>query len=116
MIKKHKQVLLIAALWLSLLAMIFLLNPQEAPLPLLIVPFGLFFGAMYNSVKYFLHQVTPNMSVTRVSLLSVSVSSVPTFLLVLSSVEQLTIRDIMLLATLLVIGVFYVRKSHIFNQ
>lgn len=113
---KHKQVLLIVVFWLALAAMIFLLDPQEAPLPLLIVPFVLFFAAVYHSTKYFLQQVTPNMSVTRTSLLAVSVSVVPTFLLVLSSVEQLTIRDIILLATLLVTAVFYVRKSHIFNQ
>lgn len=116
MVKKHKQILLIVAFWLALAAMIFLLNPQDAPLPLLIVPFVLFFAALYHSAKYFLHQVTPNMSVTRVSLLAVSASAVPTFLLVLSSVEQLTIRDILLLATLLIMTVFYVRKSHIFNQ
>ena len=116
MINKHKQILLITACWLALVAIILLFNPQETPLPLLIVPFMLFFAAVYLSSKYFLHQVTPNMSVARVSLLSVSVSAVPTFLLVLSSVEQLTIRDIMLLATLLIITVFYVRKSHIFNQ
>ena len=114
--KKHKPLIIAAISWLMLSLVIFLTDPFEAPLVILILPFALLFVSLYQLMMYLAQRLLPNMSAVRRKAAIIPLSLLPVVLLLLSSVQQLTTRDIVLIAVLLIVTGFYIRKSHIFNQ
>jgi hypothetical protein len=114
--QRYKSLLVLFALWGGFFAIIFLVDPLNTALPLLILPFLLLFAAVYQTLKLFLQRLAPNMSSSRRNAAILVSAIVPTILLVLSSVRQLTLRDVLLIAALLLLASFYVKKSHLFER
>jgi len=112
----HRSLIISAVAWTLLLIILFLTDPLEAPLVILILPFVLLFIALYQLLMYLAQRLAPNLSEVKKKALFIPIALLPAVLLVLSSVQQLTTRDIILIGVLLVVTGFYVRKSHIFNQ
>lgn len=92
-------------LWLSLT------DPRKLPIVFLLVPFILLFAAIYLTVNLILRRFTPRMSVGKRRLAAACVSGLPSFLLLLSSVNQLTWRDVALVAFLSIFLLFYASRA-----
>lgn len=94
-------------------------NPRSLPLPLIIVPFALIMGGLYIPLKMlvelfikgtggYMKGVINDRRIKAIALIS---SAVPTFLLILSSINQLTVKDVLLSIVLIVGLVFYINRS-----
>jgi hypothetical protein len=101
----------IVSLYLALFLWLSLTDPRKLPIVLLIVPFALLFAAVFMTVSFVLKQFMPRMTVAKRRLAAGCVSGLPSFLLILSSVNQLTWRDVALVAFLSIILLFYASRA-----
>lgn len=114
--KEHVRLLRSLVAWVLLLVLLFFVDPLDAPLPVLILPFLLISVGIHQSIAYLLQRVVPNLPVVKRNAITIPVTLLPVALLLLSSVEQLTSRDILLIVVLLLVVGFYIRKNHLFNR
>lgn len=114
--KEHVRLLRSLVAWIFLLTLLFFVDPLEAPLPLLILPFLCITVGMHQALTYLLQRVLPSLSVMKRNAIVIPITLLPVALLLLSSVEQLTGRDILLIVILLLVVGFYIRKNHLLNR
>lgn len=105
-----KQKISIIAVLILILAMLFTTNPENVPLPLLIVPFILIFSFFYLLIQLFLKQFLKNSSKRMKQGLSISLSFMLVLLLILQSINQLTLKDQLIAFGLALLLLFYFRK------
>jgi hypothetical protein len=111
--KKFKRIVLLVALYLSLPLFLFLSNPQSLPLPLLILPVVLLFLIVYTTIYIILLKrlkFSKRISKTRLILISAIIALVPVLLIVLASIQQFTLRDIILSTVIVVCISWYLLK------
>lgn len=109
-IKQVQKLIIIVLMWVSLPLFILLTNPENLPIPLLVVPFLLLYATLYMSARLSMKYLVPNLTKGRTRLIATLIASLPTLLLVLASIKQLTIRDTAIVVGLLVFLVFYLRR------
>lgn len=109
-IKQVQKLITIGLLWVSLPVFLLITNPEELPLAMLVVPFLLLFAMLYITARVALRIIFPSISTARLRLLAVLIGALPTLLLVLASIKQLTVRDTAIVVGLLVMLVFYLRR------
>jgi len=108
---KH-QLLYTASVWLLLLAFLGLSEPSKLPVVMLIVPFLLLFSALYSlwgllqqaGVRYF-----GRGRIGRRLRMTVCISAV--LLLVLQSLGQLSVRDVVTVMAIVVVGYLYLGRT-----
>jgi hypothetical protein len=114
-IKKHSTIntLLFIALYASLPLFLFFTNPQNLPLPLLIVPIVLLFLIFYVTIYYLIlkgFNKSRIISKTRLFIITAIVAMVPVLLIVLASIRQFTLRDIILSTVIVICISWYLLK------
>lgn len=112
-LKKARNILLILLLYISLPVILFLTNPQNLPVPLLILPIVLLFMIIFATVYFiFMRQLkrSGKISRTRLILISAIIAIVPVLLLVLASIRQFTVRDIILSIAIVISISWYLLK------
>ena len=104
-----KKALTISGICLALLLILFLsTNPTKVPSLVLVVPFVLLFVFLFALTTLFLgHNAFPRGRQLRVSVLC---ASIPLVLLILQSIGQLTIKDVLTITALFVVSYFYVSR------
>lgn len=113
MAMNHKKIShIIGGLLLYGAGVIFFLttSPENLPIALLVVPFLYMFVTTYLTTRFLVGQFlvkTPGRANILAGLTAVGV----TLLLLLSSLHQLTIRDILLVFGIAVIFIWYLRKT-----
>lgn len=105
--KKGIIVLILAAT--ALLVLFLTTDPQKLPSILLILPFLVIFGLVFYLVKWF--SVKRGISAKRAVRLALLCAALPTLLLVLQSIGQLTIRDVATTALLFFLSYFYISRT-----
>lgn len=106
-----KKVLPVAGAYLALLIILFTTNPQKLPVGLLFVPFILIFICLYLPVLLVIRLLRSSKTSGRKDLaVAGTVAGIPTVALLLSSINQLTIKDVALLSALLIGGLFYASR------
>lgn len=111
--KKIIRILLIIAFYLSLPLFILFTNPQNLALPLLVLPVLLLFLIIYVTVYLLFFKKlkrSKRLSKTRIYIISGIVALVPVLLIVLASIGQFTIRDIILATVIVVCISWYLLK------
>ncbi len=101
----------IIGLYLALFLWLSLTDPRKLPIVLLIVPFALLFTALFMTISLIIRQFMPRMTVAKRRLAAGCISGLPCFLLILSSVNQLTWRDVALVAFLSIFLLFYASRA-----
>lgn len=109
-IKQVQKLITIGLLWVSLPIFLLITNPEELPIAMLVVPFILLFAMLYITARVGLRIIFPSISTARLRLLAVLIGALPTLLLILASIKQLTVRDTAIVVGLLVMLVFYLRR------
>jgi len=110
---KTKIILSILAVYLALPLFIMNTNPEQLPLPLLLVPFLLFFIVLFVSIYLIGSRMRLLKGLERRRQFAVSalLASIPWLLLVFQSLQQLTIRDVLISLSLVVATAFYISRA-----
>ena len=110
---KARRIVLLLALYLSLPLFLFFTNPQKLPLPLVLLPIFLLFLIFYTTIYVLISTRFKNsrgISRTRLILISAIVAIVPVLLIVLASIQQFTLRDIILSTFIVICISWYLLK------
>jgi len=111
----RQRLLRVAAAWVALLLFMALLKPQSLPVIVLIIPFVLLFAALFTLwdlvlvlwVRYVAHNATGNLH----RHLGVMISMGVVLVLVLQSLGQLTLRDVITLMAVMTLGYIYAARN-----
>lgn len=112
-LKRIFKYVLILALYLSLPLFVFFTNPQNLPIPLLLMPIVLLFIIIYFTVYLFImKKINRAKKITRTRLYVISgiITLIPVLIIVLASINQFTLRDIILSAVIIIISSWYLLK------
>jgi len=112
--KKHHTTIKIAAPWVLLLGFMVVTQPQKLPVLLLIVPFVLLFVALMNTWAVgvpALRRLLGKRGYAGALRLRVAVCGSLVLLIILQSLGQLTLRDMLTIGAIVVIGYLYVARS-----
>lgn len=110
MFKQVQKLTTLVVLWISLPLFLMLTNPETLPLPFLLVPFLLLGFSLYKTAGLGFRVVFKERQKRRLRILAVIAAFLPTLLLILSSIGQLTIRDTSIVLGLLALLTFYLRR------
>lgn len=104
-----KTAIVAGACFLSLLVLFFGTDPNKVPSFVLVIPFLLLFALLLSVFTFLLEKWgLSNYKSLRIGILC---AGVPLVLLVLQSIGQLTLRDVLVLAALFVLSYFYISRS-----
>lgn len=101
-----------------LLLVLFGTNPNELPLPLLVLPFTLIFGSIFLSTLFIFQKRSNSLRLfsKKSATIALAVAGFPVLLLVFLSIHQLSIRDVMITLGLLGGILFYLSKTDVLNS
>lgn len=85
-------------------------NPKQLPIAWLLAPFLWIFMTLFYVFRQGFVTLLENDSTKRVRVLAVIAAVLPVIVLLLSSVNELTIRDLMLLSAVGAIGLLYTSR------
>ena len=105
----------IALVYLAIPVFMMATNPDSLPLPLLTIPFLLVFVALYLTVGRLLRRYFYNLRDKPLKGVAVALAGLPVLLIILQSVGQLSIRDLLIIVGLILGLVFYFRKADFLN-
>ena len=111
--KQVQKLIILLVLWLSLPLFLLVTNPETLPLYVLPVPFLLLAFLLYKTTRLALNLAAKGMDDGRARLIALITAILPTLLLILASIRQLTIRDTAIVVALLVILTFYMKRLDI---
>ena len=105
--KKH--ILRVSLVVVALLMLFMTTDPRNLPSFLLIVPFAVFFVLIFYVTKWMvIRRAGIRLRANRIAVLS---ASLPTLLVVLLSLGQLTIKDVATVGILFVLSYFYIARN-----
>jgi hypothetical protein len=105
-----KKPLILAGISFALLLIIFMVtDAKKVPSPILMVPFVLLFVLISSLVSALLRW--QDISIGRSWRIGLVFAGVPIVLLILQSIGQLTVKDVLTIAVLLIVSYFYVSRS-----
>ncbi len=109
--KNIKRLALLLAPFLVLFVMLLLTDPFQLPLMLLMVPFLLFGLGCFLVIRELLKLIP--VSVRRRKVIAGVLTSVLLLAMLLQSIRQLSLKDLLILSALLIGVTFYVRRIDI---
>lgn len=115
-LSKYRRLGVVVGLYIALGVWLSVTDPGKLPIILLMVPFVLLFFALWLSVDMILRRFFVRLTKTKRAVIASCISGVPTFFLILSSVDQLTWRDAVLIVCLVAFVLFYSGRAHFSNQ
>lgn len=99
------------AWWVALFAMLVLTNPTHLPIFILIIPFGLLYLAIVASWKL-IHAIVSDAEQKTTTVSGGALfASIVIGLIALASIGQLTLRDVLTITLLSVLGYFYISRN-----
>jgi hypothetical protein len=105
-----RKIILVLSLYIIFFGFLSLTQPQHVPLIVLVAPFIIMTIAFYLSVCVLLTWLMPGIALSKRRFFSSSVAGFCVFMVVLSSVNQLTARDFLLMALLSVCLLLYIGR------
>lgn len=106
--KKLAAVVLACA---ALLVLFIATNPEDLPLVLLTLPFLLLFLSLFLSLEILLSSLMPKINAKSKRWLAVILAGLPVLLVLLQSIGQLSVRDLLLVIALVSALIFYFKKA-----
>jgi hypothetical protein len=112
---KKQSIIRAVALWLVLLIFMMLTTPQKMPVLLLVVPFVLLFAALMSTwvaLVPIARRIVGQRGYAGSPRLRITICGSIVLILVLQSLGQLTLRDLITIIAIAVIGYVYIGRSH----
>ena len=97
-------------LFIGLLFFILMTSPSHLPLPLIMVPFVLIFLIIFYGIVYIGKSNISSHRRARIIRAGV-LACIPVLLLILQSIHQLTIKDILITIGLVLLATYYLNKA-----
>lgn len=110
MSNRKKKLIKLGLFYLFVAGFFVLFNPDQLPLIFLLLPFILIFLTLYVTIVLVLRTFF-SLRKRSEQLIAGSISIMPTLLLVIQSITQLTIRDVLLAISIVVVAVWYISKT-----
>ena len=110
MLKQVQKLIVLLMPWVFLVGFLLVTNPETLPLPLLIVPFIVLLFALYTTAQALLRVLFKDIPKARKKTMALIFAILPTLLILLASIRQLTVRDTAIILGLLILLMFYVRR------
>ncbi len=110
MLKQVQKLISVIVVWITLPIFLLSTNPETLALPLLIAPFIILLVGLYLSASLFLGAFFHELPLSRRKTMAGIFASLPTLLLLLASIRQLTIRDMAIVIGLLGLLMFYLKR------
>lgn len=104
-----KKVGVPVGLFVFLILFLLVTSPDHLPLPLLIVPFGIIFYLLFFIFKEL--GATGGAQRRQRLIRAAVLAAIPVLLLVLQTIHQLTIKDILITIGLVLLATYYVNKA-----
>lgn len=115
-IKSSRKTKLATSQVFLLLCILLFFDPRHLAIPILTLPFVLLFGALFYGSEalqeWYAGHNDLEANLKRKRSLSLLVASVPVSILILGSINQLTLKDILLFGILLITGSFYMKRAN----
>lgn len=110
-----RRTIILLAIWAGFIAFLLMTDPNKLSIGWLLIPFAWLFAAIFVTVRFVSRFLSPNGSSRsrRSFVLALVAASVPTLLLLLDSINQLTPKDVLLIIGLGIGGFFYVRRLNL---
>lgn len=106
---KRRNIVTILIL-ISLPAYLVLTNPAELPLLGVLVPIALFFGASYSISEAVILRLRPDIIKAKARILSLVIALFPSLIIVLQSLKQLNLKDVLIITGVWLIFAWYLQK------
>lgn len=115
----------LAGLYVLTALFLMLTNPSQLPSVFLIVPFAAIFACLYLTIMAVVHffrseedETVAGLKVRRPRLLAAVIAGFPVLLLILQSIVQLTIWDVIITLVIFLLVYMYVSRSNVtfFNR
>jgi choline-glycine betaine transporter len=107
----RKHWVLIVLLYVSLPIFLMATDPYSLPLPLLLIPSILVFLILFHFSRMVLSRLNPQANRRFRLVVAGSIAGTPAVLLLLQSVHQLSLLDVVIVIALLVGSLFYISKA-----
>jgi len=110
--KSRKQAAVISLLYIAFFGFLFVTDPNKLPIGWLLVPFVLLFSAIFSTLIYVQRRKSDKQTGVPAKRYAIAaiLAAIPTFLLLLDSINQLTLGDALIFCVFAVVALFYVRK------
>ena len=110
MLKQVQKLIILLLIWVSLPIFLLSTNPERLNLIFLIVPYILLFVTLFSIAHMLLRIFAKEISKVKRRTMSAIFGFLPTLLLLLSSIGQLTVRDTALVLGLLTVVLLYLKR------
>jgi len=104
------RVVILIILYLSGPLFLIVTNPQNLPIPFLMLPFLWLFLVLFITILFIERLILPTLSSRKKFIIAGIFSLVPMLLMVLQSIHQLTLKDILLVIGFVIISIFYLSR------
>lgn len=109
--RRFRRPITLAILYAGLLVFLFITDPRKIAIGWLILPFIWLFLCLYLTAIFLIDLTTANRQHTRrQTVVALLTAAIPTLMLLLDSVDQLTVKDILLMIGLGILTLFYANK------
>lgn len=106
-----KALFFAAACFVTLLILFFITDPNKVPSFVLVLPFLLLFLVIFLLISHILEKKgLPDRKRLKIAALG---AGMPLVLLVLQSIGQLTVKDVLVLSVLFVLSYFYIVRNNL---
>lgn len=105
----QKKMIMLVLLCISIALFFMFSDPEQLPLVATLVPFILIFTALFVTIDISL-EVFFALEKTKKRIISLVLSIMPVVLLLIQSITQLTIRDVILCTLITIIVVWYISR------
>ena len=98
-----------------LILILFTTSPENMPLPVMLIPFLVIFICLYLTIDLMMRYLLKNLSIRSRMRTSIILAILPVLILILQSINQLTIRDVTITFVLFLLLIFYFKKADNIN-
>ncbi len=111
--KKIQKLVALAVVYASLPLLLLLTDPQKLPLIALVLPVVLIFVICFVTVLLIVRLVRPSTGATKQRVIAFLSALLPTLIIVLQSIQQLSTKDVLIVLSLWLVFVWYMQKVDI---
>jgi len=108
--KTRTQISTVILSYIILALLLLTTNPEKMPLPVIIIPFVVILICLFLTINIIIRYVISDLKPKSRFRISLALSAFPVLIIVLQSVNQLTIKDTLITIGLFLLLIFYFKK------
>ena len=110
--KTRPQFISVVLSYVLLAILLMTTNPESMPLPVIIIPFIVIFICLFLTIDLVAGHLLKNINTKSRVRISIILAIFPVLIMVLQSINQLTLRDVAISLLLFFLLIFYFKKTN----